>query len=52
MKNNLFVIITGFIILVLASICLITFSTKPTYSILTYEKFTGIESGILWFNGF
>ncbi len=49
MKNNIFIIITGFIVLVLISICLITVSVKPTYSKIKYEEFEKLESGLVYF---
>ena len=49
MKNNLFIIITSFVVLVLLAICVITISVKPTYSKLTFDEFKNIESGLVYF---
>ena len=49
MKNNLFIIITGFIVLVLVSICLVTMSAKPTYSKLSYSEFEKLDTGLVYF---
>ena len=49
MKNNLFIIITSFIVLVLAAICIVTVSVKSTYSKVTYDEFEGIDSGLVYF---
>ena len=49
MKNNLFFIITSFIVLVLAAICIVTISIKPTYSKIEYNEFENLESGLIYF---
>lgn len=47
--NKIFYIISGFIILVLAAVCIITVSSKPTYSKLNYDKLSTIKNGLVYF---
>ncbi len=49
MKNNTFIIITSFIVLVLAAICFITMSVKPTYSSISYKEFESLDTGLVYF---
>lgn len=49
MKNNLFYIISGFIVLILVFLCLITTTHKEIYKSISYEKFENLKTGLVYF---
>ena len=46
--NKIFYIISGFVVLILIALCIITTSSKPTYSKLTFDKLSSVKDGLVY----
>lgn len=49
MKNNIFYVISGFFVIVLVFLCLLTATHKEIYKSISYEKFENLKTGFVYF---